>query len=64
MPVQANNPPWTLTVNNQNITAYTAGTKLQFRATNWQGGGSYITAQCGGSTTVGYLRINGVYQTS
>ena len=64
MPVQANNPPWTLTVNNQNITAYPAGTKVQFRATNWQGGGSYITAQCGGSTTVGYIRINGVYQTS
>ena len=64
MPVQANNPPWTLTVNNQNITAYPTGTKVQFRATNWQGGGSYITAQCGGSTTVGYIRINGVYQTS
>ena len=64
MPVQANNPPWTLTVNNQNITAYPTGTKVQFRATNWQGGGGYITAQCGGSTTVGYIRINGVYQTS
>ena len=61
MAVQANSPPWTLSVNNQNITAYPTLTKITFRATNWQGNGGMIVAQCGGSTTIGYIRISGVY---
>jgi hypothetical protein len=63
--VQANNPPWaTLGADNQNITAYPTVNKIAFRATSRNGGGNMVVAQCGGSTTVGYIRISGVYHTN
>jgi hypothetical protein len=63
--VQANNPPWaTLGADNQNITAYPTVNKIAFRATSRNGGGNMVVAQCGGSTTVGYVRISGVYHTN
>ena len=65
MAVQANNPPWiTLSADNQNITAYPSLYKMAFRATSRNGGGNMSVAQCGGSTTVGYIRISGSYHTT
>jgi len=64
MAVQANSPPWaTLSADHQNITAFPAGTKFQFRATSRVSDGGYVTAQCS-SSVVGYIRISGSYHTN
>ena len=63
--IQANSPPWiTLSADNQNITAYPTLSKMAFRATSRNGGGGMSVAQCGGSTTIGYIRLSGVYHTN
>ena len=63
LPVQANTPPWGLSTDNQNITAYPTGSIFQFRATDRVAGGSHETATCS-NTTIGYVRINGCYTTN
>ena len=66
LPVQANSPPWdTLPADNQNITAYLGNsTIMYFRATNRNKGGGYVQAQVTSPSTIGYIRVNGSYQTN
>ena len=63
--IQANSVPWaTLSADRQLITAYPTLSKMAFRATSRVAGQSHELAQCGGSTTVGYIRLSGVYHTN